>query len=92
MGHNTFGTEFSITTFGESHGAAIGVVIDGVEAGFPIDLEALQADMDRRRPGGNKLGTPRDEADTVQILSGVFQGKTTGTPICMLKINHSPRC
>ena len=51
MGHNTFGTEFSITTFGESHGAAIGVVIDGVEAGFPIDLEALQADMDRRRPG-----------------------------------------
>ena len=87
MGHNTFGTEFSITTFGESHGAAIGVVIDGVEAGFPIDLEALQADMDRRRPGGNKLGTPRDEADTVQILSGVFQGKTTGTPICMLVWN-----
>ena len=87
MGHNTFGTEFSITTFGESHGVAIGVVIDGVEAGFPIDLEALQADMDRRRPGGNKLGTPRDEADTVQILSGVFQGKTTGTPICMLVWN-----
>ncbi len=84
MGHNTFGTEFSITTFGESHGAAIGVVIDGVEPGFPIDLEALQADMDRRRPGGNKLGTPRDEADQVQIQSGVFQGKTTGTPICML--------
>ena len=84
MGHNTFGTEFSVTTFGESHGEAIGVVIDGAESGFELDRDALQADMDRRRPGGNKLGTPRNEADQIEIQSGIFQGKTTGCPICML--------
>ncbi len=84
MGHNTFGFEYSVTTFGESHGEAIGVVIDGSEAGFPIDMQELQHDLDRRRPGANKLGTTRREQDKVHILSGVFEGKTTGTPICMV--------
>lgn len=88
MGHNSFGHEFSFTTFGESHGKAIGVVIDGVQSGFPIDWDAVQAMMNRRRPGGNSLGTKRNESDAVTVLSGIYQGKTTGAPIALLIPNN----
>ncbi len=84
MGGNTFGTSLTITTFGESHGPAIGVIIDGLESNFEIDLEDLRYQMSRRRPGGNRLGTKRDEQDEVEILSGLFEGKTTGTPVALL--------
>ena len=84
MAGNTFGTQFRITTFGESHGRAIGVVIDGVKPGLAIDTEFIQKELDRRRPGQSKVTTARNEADKVEILSGVFEGKTTGTPICMV--------
>lgn len=83
MAHNTFGNAFAITTFGESHGPALGVIVDGVESGFPIDLDAIQAEMDRRRPGANPSGTERNEIDKLVILSGVYEGITTGTPIAM---------
>ncbi len=82
--NNSFGTIFRITTFGESHGPAIGVVIDGVPAGLPIDLQFIQSEMDRRRPGQSSVSTQRRETDTVEILSGVFQSVSTGTPIAML--------
>ncbi|QJX46018.1 chorismate synthase [Hymenobacter taeanensis] len=78
---NTFGTLFRITTFGESHGPGIGVVIDGCPAGLPIEVSDIQAALDRRRPGQSDLTTPRKEADRVEVLSGLFQGFTTGTPI-----------
>lgn len=78
---NTFGNIFRLTTFGESHGAAIGGVIDGMPAGLTIDFDGLQAWMNRRRPGTSALVTARNEADTVRLLSGVFEGRTTGTPI-----------
>ena len=78
---NTFGTLFTLTTFGESHGPAIGGVIDGVPAGFALDLDAVQAELDRRRPGQSALTTGRREADRVEFLSGLFEGRTTGTPI-----------
>ena len=84
MAGNTFGTQFRIMTFGESHGRAVGVVIDGVRPGLPIDPDFIQKEMDRRRPGQSKVTTARNEADRVEILSGVFEGKTTGTPICMV--------
>lgn len=84
MAGNTFGTQFRITTFGESHGRAVGVVIDGVRPGLLIDMESIQKELDRRRPGQSKVTTTRNEADRVEILSGVFEGKTTGTPICMV--------
>ncbi len=84
MAYNTFGTAFSITTFGESHGEALGVIIDGVESNFPIDEAALQAEMNRRRPGSNPAGTERNEIDKLSILSGVYEGKTTGSPIAMM--------
>lgn len=84
MAGNTFGSQFRITTFGESHGRAIGVVIDGVKPGLPIDTGFIQKELDRRRPGQSSVTTPRNEADKVEILSGVFEGKTTGTPICMV--------
>jgi chorismate synthase len=81
MAGNTFGTLFRLTTFGESHGKAIGGVLDGCPSGLPLDLEAIQNDLDRRKPGQSAIVTQRKEPDTVEILSGIFEGKTTGTPI-----------
>ena len=78
---NTFGNIFRLTTFGESHGDAIGGVVDGMPAGIDIDLELIQQELNRRRPGQSKITTSRQEADQVEILSGVFEGKSTGCPI-----------
>lgn len=88
---NSFGKLFSITTFGESHGAAIGVIIDGCPSNIPVDLDFIQYELDKRRPGQSKITTQRKESDTVQILSGTFEGKTTGTPIAMLIPNEDQR-
>jgi len=88
---NDFGKIFKFTTFGESHGKAIGVVIDGVPAGLKIDEEFIQNEMDRRRPGKNKYATQRNEADKVEILSGVFEGISTGTPISMVIFNTNQK-
>jgi chorismate synthase len=84
MAGNTFGEVFRITTFGESHGKAIGVVIDGVKPNIPIDINDIQRELDRRKPGQSKVTTPRKEEDKVEILSGIFNGKSTGTPICLI--------
>lgn len=81
MSANTFGTLFRLTTFGESHGAALGGIIDGCPAGLVIDLEFIQQELDRRRPGQSDITSPRNESDTIEILSGVFEGRSTGTPI-----------
>mgnify|MGYP002626235517 CR=1 FL=1 len=78
---NTFGNIFRLTTFGESHGEAVGGVVDGMPAGIDIDLAFIQAELDRRRPGQSKITTSRNEPDKVEILSGVFEGKSTGCPI-----------
>ena len=78
---NTIGTLFRLTSFGESHGAAIGGVIDGYPAGIDLDLDFIQSELDRRRPGQSRLTTARQESDRVELLSGIFEGKTTGTPI-----------
>lgn len=91
MAGNSFGQFFRITTFGESHGPAIGVVVDGCPAGLDFDLAFIQQQMDRRRPGQSALTTDRNEADRVEVLSGVFDGKTTGTPIAMLLRNADQR-
>lgn len=91
MAGNSFGTLFRITTFGESHGPAIGVVIDGCPSNLKIDLDFIQSEMDKRRPGQSKITTQRKERDTVQILSGVFEGKTTGAPLAMLIPNEDQR-
>lgn len=91
MAGNTFGQLFRITTFGESHGVAIGVILDGCPAQLPIDLEFIQSELDKRRPGQSKITTQRKESDTVQILSGTFEGKSTGTPIAMLIPNEDQR-
>lgn len=91
MAGSKLGTLFSITTFGESHGPFIGVVIDGVRPGIPIDEAELQKQMSRRRPGQSALTTPRNEADQAEIISGVFGGKTTGTPLCILIRNSDQR-
>jgi len=88
---NDFGKIFKFTTFGESHGKAIGVVIDGVPAGLKIDEEFIQNEMDRRKPGQNKFATQRKEADKVEILSGVFEGVSTGTPISMVIFNTNQK-
>jgi chorismate synthase len=88
---NAFGRRFVVSTFGESHGPALGVVIDGVPAGLPLDLEALGADLARRRPGQSALTTPRQEADSHEVLSGVFEGRTLGTPIAILFRNTDAR-
>ena len=85
---NTFGRNFRCTTFGESHGSALGVVIDGCPPGIPLGAGDLQPMMDRRRPGTSPLSSPRTEPDAVDILSGVFSGLTTGAPICMLIKNR----
>ncbi len=81
MAGNTFGTLFKLTTFGESHGEAIGGTLEGCPAGLSLDLEAIQQDLDRRRPGQSAIVTQRKEPDTVKFYSGIFEGKTTGTPI-----------
>jgi chorismate synthase len=78
---NTFGTNFRVTTFGESHGAALGVVIDGCPPGLTLDLQGIQSELDRRKPGQSRLVSPRKEPDEFEILSGFFEGKTTGTPL-----------
>ncbi len=89
--NNSYGQIFRITTFGESHGPAIGVVIDGVPAGLEIDEAVIQKDLDRRRPGQSLISTPRKESDKVEILSGVFEGKTTGTALALLIRNEDQR-
>ncbi|TMM57232.1 chorismate synthase [Maribacter algarum] len=81
MAGNTFGNLFKLTTFGESHGIAIGGVLDGCPAGLEIDLDAIQKELDRRKPGQSAIVTQRKEPDTVEFYSGIFEGKTTGTPI-----------
>jgi chorismate synthase len=91
MSGNTFGQLFSVTNFGESHGTAIGCVIDGCPPGMPLSEADIQPDLDRRRPGTSKFVTQRNEPDAVQILSGVYQGLTTGTPICLLINNTDQR-
>jgi chorismate synthase len=88
---NTFGHLFRISTFGESHGGGVGVVIDGCPPLVSIDASFIQAELDRRRPGQSKITTPRKEADTCEILSGVFEGKTLGTPIAILVRNQDTR-
>ena len=88
---SSFGRSFRIVTFGESHGAAVGVVLDGVKPGLPFDLEAIQKEMDRRRPGQSDLVTPRSEGDKVQVLSGVFEGQTTGHPVALVVFNENQR-
>ncbi|MCD6206792.1 MAG: chorismate synthase [Methanosarcinales archaeon] len=87
MSGNTFGTIFRVTTWGESHGPAVGVTIDGCPSMLPVSVGDIQKDLDRRRPGQSDISTPRKETDTVTILSGVFEGKTTGTPISMVVWN-----
>lgn len=91
MAGNSFGKIFKIMTFGESHGKAVGVVVDGCPAGISIGEADIQEELDRRRPGQSEITTPRDEKDEVEILSGIFEGKTTGTPICMLVYNKDYR-
>lgn len=91
MAGNRFGSLFSIMTFGESHGPYIGVVIDGIKPGLPIDLQEIQREMNRRRPGQSRVTTARQEADRAEIVAGVFEGKTTGAPICILIKNEDPR-
>lgn len=88
---NTFGHLFRVTTFGESHGGGVGVVIDGCPPRLEISPEEIQADLDRRRPGQSRITTPRKETDTCEILSGVFEGKTLGTPIAILVRNKDAR-
>ena len=84
MSGSTFGNTFRITTWGESHGAAIGAVIDGCPAGLPLEASDIQAFLDRRKPGQSRFTTKRQEGDQVEILSGTFEGQTTGTPISLL--------
>lgn len=91
MSGSTFGKIFRITTWGESHGPGIGVVIDGCPAGLPLSEDTIQKFLDRRKPGQSKYTTKRNESDSVEILSGVFEGKTTGTPISLLVRNKDQR-
>jgi chorismate synthase len=91
MSHNTFGHLFRVTTFGESHGPAIGAVVDGCPPLLPIAAEEIQVFLDKRKPGQSRFTTQRREADEVRILSGVFEGKTTGTPIALLIENTDQR-
>lgn len=88
MAGNSFGQLFRITTFGESHGGAVGVVVDGCPPGIEISKQEIQQELDRRKPGQSKITTPRKESDQIQILSGVFMGKTTGTPILLMAENQ----
>lgn len=88
---NSYGKAFRITTFGESHGVGIGVIIDGCPAGLALDIAAIQAELDRRKPGQSKITTQRKEADEVEVLSGIFEGKTQGMPITLLIRNEDQR-
>jgi len=88
---NTFGQHFRITTFGESHGGKIGVVIDGCPAGMAIDMEAIQLALDRRKPGQSALASARKETDTVSIESGIYGGSTTGAPIALMIPNEDAK-
>src|SRR5438876_5807024 len=88
---SSFGQLFTVTTFGESHGPAVGVVVDGMPPGIAVDLGLVQRELDRRRPGQSALTTQRSEADQVEILSGVFEGVSLGTPIAMLVRNTDAR-
>ena len=90
MRGNSFGKMLTITSFGESHGVALGAILDGVPAGLDFSLEDLQADLDRRSPGQVAGTTSRKEADQAVVLSGVFEGKTLGTPIAIIVNNTNP--
>ena len=91
MSGSTFGNIFKITTWGESHGKGVGVVVDGCPAGLPLCEEDIQLYLNRRKPGQSKFTTPRNEDDEVEILSGIFEGKTTGTPISMVVWNKNQK-
>lgn len=91
MGGSSFGAAFRLTTFGESHGPAVGVVVDGCPAGLPITVEEIQRDLDRRRVGQSRMTSARQEGDRVRILSGIFEDSTTGTPIALLVENENAR-
>ena len=91
MAGSSFGTLFKLTTFGESHGTTIGGIIDGVPAYFPLDIPAIQNELDRRKPGQSSLVTQRKESDTVQFLSGIFEGKTLGSPIGFIILNENQK-
>jgi chorismate synthase len=81
---SSFGTLFRLTTFGESHGRAVGVVVDGCPPRLPLTVEEIQRDLDRRRPGQSRLVTQRKEADRAEVLSGLYEGRTTGTPLAIV--------
>lgn len=91
MSGSSFGENFRITTFGESHGGAVGVVIDGVPPGLDLTEEDIQEQMDRRKPGQSSVTTPRQEMDEIHIMSGIFEGKTTGTPVLVILYNKDAR-
>ena len=91
MAGNTIGEAFRLTTFGESHGPVLGCIIDGCPPGLTLSTADIQPDMDRRRPGQSRVTTQRREADEVDIVSGVFEGKTTGVPIALLVKNTDQR-
>src|SRR5262249_28196413 len=91
MAANTFGRIFTVTSFGESHGPAIGCVVDGCPPGLEPTTEDIQKDLDRRKPGTSRHVTQRQESDRVEILSGLFEGRTTGTPIALLIRNEDAR-
>ena len=91
MAGNTFGVLFRVTTFGESHGGVVGCVIDGCPPGIEISSAEIQKELDRRKPGQSQITTQRKEEDKIEILSGVFEGKTTGTPIVMIAKNKDAK-
>ena len=91
MAGSIWGEVFRISTWGESHGEGVGVVVDGAPAGISLSEEDIQKCLDRRKPGETKYSTPRKEGDKVKIMSGVFEGKTTGTPISMVVVNTSQK-
>ena len=91
MSGSIFGKNFCISTWGESHGKALGVVVDGCPAGIPLSEEDIQKDLDRRKPGRSPFSSPRKESDRVEILSGVFDGRTTGTPVSLILYNTNQR-
>ncbi|TVY09186.1 chorismate synthase [Paenibacillus cremeus] len=91
MAGSTFGERFKMTTFGESHGEAVGVIVEGVTPGVELDEAYIQVQMDRRRPGQSSVTTPRKEYDKIRILSGLFEGRTTGTPLCIMLNNTDMR-
>ncbi len=87
MAGSSFGQFFKLSTFGESHGGAVGVVLDGAPPGLELNEADVQKELDRRKPGQSSVTTPRQEPDTIHLMSGVFEGKTTGTPILMILYN-----